>query len=555
MPVAHKSVLTMIVAGALLAAGCGAKQQSTTNSSASGQSASNASLMPTPIPQIPAATKPVSSLTWNLNFGEPLTMDSGKVVDFDDMFVLANLCEPLEQLTPSGKVVPDLATSISQTNSTTYVVHVRQGVKFWDGHPMTAADVAFSLDRQLKPSLGSYYMLLVGGVFKSATATGPSTVTIRLTRPSSVFERMLVTPVSMVVEKAFVDAHGSSYGTAQVGPMCTGPYKFVNWSPGQSLTIKKNPDWWNASHQKILTDQAKFVFIGDPNTSTQALISGGANGEFLVPAPAVPKLKASTGKLVNGPATLIYALNAASDKGPAANPKIRDAVAKLIDYTGFASTQFLGTAIVNRALAVPNTWGSEQSTYAAAYRDLPDPAQDIAGARKLVQESGVKNPVINIATTSVSQGASELLNQMTQAGNQAGIKIVNKLLSVAQFGTLFTSAAARAPYSFFYSESNADIPDPLELYNQIALPSGGENYLGYNNPSVTQLLDKANATANGSTTAQLTVQAQKIITQEKPWIPIVAPYLTTYLTSNLGGLQVSFPSIMYSPWLAEIGGR
>jgi peptide/nickel transport system substrate-binding protein len=551
-------MLTAIVLAALVLAGCGAKPASTNTTGAqpsAGATTSHSSLLPTPVPPIPAATKPIASLTWNLNFGEPLTMDTGKVVDYDDLFVLANLCEPLEGLTPSGKIVPDLATSISQPNPTTYVVHVRQGVKFWDGHPMTATDVAFSLERQLKPALGSYYMLLAGGAFKSATATGPYTVTIDLNRPSSVFQNMLVTPLSMVVEKAFVDAHGSSYGTAQVGPMCTGPYKFVNWSPGQNLTIKKNPNWWNAAHQKILTDQAKFVFIGDPNNSTQALISGEANGEFLVPAAAVPKLKASSGKLVNGPATLIYGLNTASDKSPAANAKIRDAVSLLIDYTGFASSQFLGTASINRALAVPNTWGYEVPTFAAAYRALPEPTQDIAAARKLVQESGLKDPVINVATTAVSQGASELLNQMAQAGNQAGLKIVNKVLSVGQFGTLFTSAAARAPYSFIYAESNADIPDPLEFYNQIALPTGGENYFAYNNPTVTHLLNQANATFNTATKAALTVQAQKIITQEKPWIPIVAPYLTTYLTNNLGGLQASFPSIMYSPWLTEIGGR
>jgi peptide/nickel transport system substrate-binding protein len=359
----------------------------------------------------------------------------------------------------------------------------------------------------------------------------------------------------MVVEKAFVQAHGSSYGTAAVGPMCTGPYRFANWSPGQSITIKRFPGWWNASQQKLLTDEAKFVFIGDPNTSTEALISGEASGEFLVPAAAVPRLRSSNGTLVNGPATLIYALNTASPKSPAANPKIRAAVAKLVDYAGFAATQFLGTAIVTRALASPNTWGTEEQIYSAAYRQLPEPTQDIAAARTLVQESGLKNPVVTVATTAVSQGASELLNQMAQAGKQAGITIVNKVLSVGQFGTLFTSATARAPYSFIYSESNADIPDPLEFYNQIALPTGGENYFAYNNPTVTRLLNDANANFNSATRATLTTQAQKLITQDAPWIPIVAPYLTTYITKNIGGLQASFPSVMYWPWLTSVGAR
>jgi peptide/nickel transport system substrate-binding protein len=337
--------------------------------------------------------------------------------------------------------------------------------------------------------------------------------------------------------------------------MCTGPYQLVKWSPGQSITVKQFPGWWDASHQKRLTSTAKFVFIGDPNTSTQALVTGEANGEFLVPAASVPRLKTSGGTLVNGPSSLIYTLSSMNKTGPGANTKIRQAVAKLIDYPGFSSTQFLGTASVTRALASPNTWGTEPDIYSAAYSKLPTPKQDIAAAKKLVQQSGLKNPVIKIATTPVSVGASELINQMAQAGKKAGMTIVNKVLSVGQFGTLFTSASARKPYSFMYQEATADVPDPLELYSQIALPQGGENYLDYDNPKVTSLLTRANSSGDSATRAKLATQAQSIITNEAPWIPVVAPYLTTYITKNVGGIQASFPSVMYTPWLTNVGAR
>ena len=542
-------VAAAMVVAAMLAAGCGAKR--------GGSAASTTALRikPTAVPKVPAATKPLQQLTWNLNFGEPLTMDSGKLVDFDDMFVLSNMCEPLEQLTAAGKIVPALATSIDQTSPTSYTVHLRHGVKFWNGQTMTAADVAFSFNRQLSPTIGSYFMSLVGGAFKSATATGTYTVTLTLTHPNSLFKPLLVTPLSMVMEKSFALAHKSNYGSPQVGPMCTGPYQLVNWNPGQSITIKQFPGWWDAANQKRLTSTAKFVFIGDPNTSTQALLTGEANGEFLVPAASVPRLKTSSGTLVNGPSSLIYTLSSMNKTGPGANVKIRQAVAKLIDYSGFSSTQFLGTASVTRALASPNTWGTEPDIYSAAYGKLPTPTQDVAAAKKLVQESGLKDPVIKVATTPVSLGASELLNQMTQAGKKAGMTIVNKVLSVGQFGTLFTSASARTPYSFMYQEATADIPDPLELYNQIASPTGGENYLGYNNPKVTSLLNQANSTTDSAKRATLATQAQAIITKEAPWIPVVAPYLTTYITNNIGGIQASFPSVMYTPWLTNVGGR
>jgi peptide/nickel transport system substrate-binding protein len=230
-------------------------------------------------------------------------------------------------------------------------------------------------------------------------------------------------------------------------------------------------------------------------------------------------------------------------------------VANLIDYAGVASSQFLGTAVVSRALAGPNTWGSNVDIYSKAYGELPTPSQDIAKAKQLVQESGLKNPVVTIATTSVSVGATELVNQMAQAGKQAGITVVNKVLSVGQFGALFTSPSARAKYVFMYQEANADIPDPLEFYDQIALPTGGENYAGYSNPTVTNLLNQANSTFDLNQRATLTTQAQKLITQDQPWIPVVAVYLTTFMDSKIGGVQAALPSDLYWPWLTGVGGR
>jgi peptide/nickel transport system substrate-binding protein len=542
------SLVLGLVAAALIA-GCGADVATTTGA---GGSLSEAALSPTPIPSVPAATKTLQTLTWNLNQGEPLTLDSGKVVDYDDQMVLANMCEPLMQLKPDGKTVPALATSISESNPTTYIVHVRTGVKFWNGQTMTPADVAFSLNRQLDPSLGSYFVALNLGAFKSATVSGSATVTIHLSHADSLFEPLLTTPFSQVVEESFVKAHGSSYGNPQVGPMCTGPYEFVNWSPGQSLTVRQFPGWWDAANQKRLTEQAKFTFVSDTNTATQGEVRGEINGGFMIPDASVARLSAA-GTLVNGPSTLFDALAGTSDQGTAGNTKIRQAVAKLIDYAGFESAEFGETAEVGRALAGPDTWGEETSAYESAYKALPAPTYDIAAARQLVKDSGIKNPMIEIATTPVNPGSTELFSQLQQSAPQAGLKIVVKSLSLGAFASVFTSKSARAPYAFAYYEGNADIPSPLELYDQLALPAGGTNYSRHADPMVTRLLDEANATTNAAQQASLVARAQTTIVNEADWIPIVLAHLTTYLSKGIGGLQVEFPSVLYTPWLTTIG--
>ncbi|MBS1677808.1 MAG: hypothetical protein JST08_10530, partial [Actinobacteria bacterium] len=121
--------VTLLVASMGVAAGCG--------SSSSGGSGTKpaatknaAALERTPVPSFPPATKEVANVKWNLIYGEPQTLDVGHIINYGDEEVMSNLCEPLEYLLPDGSREPALATSIDEPNPTTYVVHVRKGVKF-----------------------------------------------------------------------------------------------------------------------------------------------------------------------------------------------------------------------------------------------------------------------------------------------------------------------------------------------------------------------------------------------------------------------------------------
>jgi ABC-type transport system substrate-binding protein len=86
-------------------------------------------------------------------------------------------CDTLMSYASDGRLVPDLATSVSQPNDVTYVYDIRHGVKFWDGSPLTATDVAFSLNLERAP--GSPWAFFFPSV-KSVTATSPYEVTVEL---------------------------------------------------------------------------------------------------------------------------------------------------------------------------------------------------------------------------------------------------------------------------------------------------------------------------------------------------------------------------------------
>jgi ABC-type transport system substrate-binding protein len=98
-------------------------------------------------------------------------------------------CDTLMRYSSDGRLVPDLATAVTQPNDVTYIYQIRHGVKFWDGSTLTAADVAFSLNLERAP--GSPWAFFFPSV-ESVTATSPYEVTIKLsyiTRPGPVTSR------------------------------------------------------------------------------------------------------------------------------------------------------------------------------------------------------------------------------------------------------------------------------------------------------------------------------------------------------------------------------
>jgi peptide/nickel transport system substrate-binding protein len=106
--------------------------------------------------------------------------DEAKYLGAADAGVLA--METLLKFGPQGQLEPDPATSWAQTSPVTYVYNLRHDVTFWDGHPLTATDVAFSMNHYR--AQGSQASFAYTGV-KSITATGPYTVTVTLTQPEA----------------------------------------------------------------------------------------------------------------------------------------------------------------------------------------------------------------------------------------------------------------------------------------------------------------------------------------------------------------------------------
>ena len=85
------------------------------------------------------------------------------------------------------------------------------------------------------------------------------------------------------------------------------------------------------------------------------------------------------------------------------------------------------------------------------------------------------------------------------------------------------------------------------------LPDGSQNYSGYSNPQVTDLMNKARGEADPNARAQDVAQAQALIMQDLPWIPNALPLNNLITSSNLSGATSSF-AYMFAPWANDLGG-
>lgn len=496
----------------------------------------------------PPGTGDIDTLTWNLPY-EPLSLDAMRSFNYAENTVIANMCESLLRMTPDLKTAPGLAVRVDHPDPLTQVYTLRRGVAFWDGRPMTAADVAYSLNRQRNPDNGSYFAGYYAKV-DSIAATGPDEVTVRFTEPDALFEQAMATAAGAVTEQGFTERAGEAAGTPQTGVMCTGPFRFDHWEPGRNIVLTRNDAYWDPG-LKPHAHRVEFSFIADESTAVNALRSGEVDGQFfyLPPAGLIQLEKADHLTLTYGTSLVYYALLAANPGGPLADVRIRRALSAIIDRDAIAGVVLQGAALPASTLAGPASWGYEEQTFAEAfqrYQEKPDPER----ARALLDGADTSQPIV-IGIQGSSAVHEQTANVVQAAGRKLGLDIRTKVIPVEQFGNLYSDATARQGLDGFFSTWYGNFADPLEAYAMF-VDGGANNYGGYT--GVSDQVNRAIDTLDPAERAQQVIAIQDKVTRDLPWIPLVS--LPTILVQNsaISGATASI-AYLYYPWAATVGGK
>jgi peptide/nickel transport system substrate-binding protein len=501
----------------------------------------------------PAGSGSLQEVTWDLPYGEPTTLDYLQAAADSENTVLANLCEGLLRVDPNGSIAPSLAVSYSHPSPTVWIYHLRPGVRFSNGQPLTPADVIYSMKRNMNPKLASFWAPWFANV-KTITADGAHTVKVTLTKPDSAFNEFLATAGGVVVEKAYAEKAGSSYGSAKGGVMCTGPYTLKRWTPGSQIVTVANPNYWDKSHQPKVKEIV-FKFITNPTTIADALNSGEIDGAFEAPISATSELeKSSAGKLYVGKGTEFSSMLFTAKPGPIQNVRVREALSLLINREAIAKEIYHGTAKPINSMSFPSAWGYGRSVYQKAYDAMPNLThQHLAEARKLLANVG------KIRTLTVLLSADDVISQqiglyLQSEAKQVGINLKLITLPAAEFINASFEPSEQKHYDVLINDSGYyDVPDPLEMALYMLTPDQSFNAFGYDNPTVTKEVTEARETLNPDKRAKL-IAAAWTQGEGKDWViaPLVNFGERLFMNKRVTGAPASMPSLLYYPWGASL---
>jgi peptide/nickel transport system substrate-binding protein len=498
----------------------------------------------------PAGTKPVSSVVWATN-RDVISLDPIFSAAYPEYTADSLMCESLLRQAPDGSLQPGLAT-VSNPSPTTLVFTLRPGAKFWDGHPVTSADVAYSLDRAADPGLGGYYSGRLDRI-ASVTATSPAQVTVKLTQPDYWLEGELSSMPGIVIEKSFAEKEGKDYGTPAGSIMCTGAYMLQSWTPGAGVVAVRNPHYWNPS-VRPLVGQITLKGVPDVTSVTAGLLTGAIQGDYGVGLPTLDQLKGSGAvRVYLGPGWSSDVLEIASLKGVLGNLNVRRALSLALNRQGIIDSVYQGAAQLPRWVSNPGTFGYGQPVFARAYRSSPVLTQDIAAARKLVQQAGDTGKTITFGTTSQLAVIAGVTAAYQAAAQAIGLKVALRSVSAQDFIDFFISPQFRAGVDAFPGVDFGDDADPAALLAAFDLPGGSANYDNFNDPAITAALEQARGTANPDRRAALVARAEQLTMQQLPGIPDVQPDTVLVLGHGLSG-AIASSAYLFSPWADQLGG-
>jgi peptide/nickel transport system substrate-binding protein len=372
-------LLTLVVAASMLLAACGGSAPAAEKPAATNAPAATEAPAATKAPaatEAPAADK----------HGGILRHATAAVTNIDPAFLTSVPDDEVARQWHDFLVFigednsPDPARGVAEKWETsadglTWTFMLRQGVKFHDGKEMTSEDVKFTFDRLRDEKVGAATVALYKNI-TAIEAPDKYTVIFTLTNPNPDFLKDLGDYHALIM-----DANGKDFKTEWNG---TGPFILKSYSPEDRIVFERNPNYWRKDadgSQLPYLDGMEFVFMGDTTAQVEALRGGQIDYLIYVPSEYVAVLEGDNIPVYQSPSNTAYVLRMRSDKGPAKDNKVRQALKLATDTEAILQGAFQGLGVAGGSTPFGPIYGD-------FYLDEPMPKRDVEKAKALLAEAG-----------------------------------------------------------------------------------------------------------------------------------------------------------------------
>jgi peptide/nickel transport system substrate-binding protein len=409
-------------------------------------------------------------------------------------------------------IVPDLATSWSWSEEGTELTFpLRQGVKWHDGKPFTAADVKCTWDLLMETGNDklrvnprrSWYANVA-----EVTTRGDFEVSFKLKQPQPYLLTLMASGWSPIYP-----CHVPAREMRQ-HPVGTGPFKFASFKPNEEIKVAKNPDYWKPGRPYL--DGIEYTIMREPGPRNLAFFAGRFDMIPLnVSIPTLKDFKEQAPQAMcqvrtgNVPRTLL--INPAAP--PFDNPELRRAMGLAFDRKAFLDILNEGKgAIGGNMMPPPNgAWGMPPEVLQTLPGYGPDVEKNRAEARAIMEKLGYgpdKRLAIKLSTRNFPDWrnyAVIMISHLKETYVDAELDLVDT--------ALWYSKMARKDYTVGAVPIESGVDDPDQMFFENYVCGAVRNYGGYCNPGLDKLVNQQSMEANPVKRKDIVWQIERILAE------------------------------------------